>query len=124
MDGAIFAYDIVLTYLHAGGRIWIKTKILRKRTDHGPVPDPIILSDLNRTGNHCVALNLRAGKDLNGTFNESIRTNDSIRINLSLRINNGSAVNHPEYCKRKLQPLLPLARKNHAKRRSNELIAG
>ena len=107
MDGAVFTYDIVLTYLHAGGRVRIKTKILRKRTDHGPVPDPIILSDLNRSGNHSVALNLRAGRDLNGTFNENIRTNDSIGINLSLRINNGSAMDHPEYCKRKLRLLLP-----------------
>jgi hypothetical protein len=101
MDGAVFAYDIVLTYLHAGGRVRIKTKILRKRTDHGPVPDPIVLSDPNRSGNHCVALNLCAGRDLNGTFNESIWTNDSIGIDLSLRINNGSVVNHPGYLAKK-----------------------
>src|ERR1700736_6755100 len=101
MDGAVLAYDVILTYLHAGGRVRIKTKILRKRTDHGPVPDPIILSDLDRSGNHCVALNLRAGRDLNGTFNESKWTNDSMGINLSLRINNGSALNHPEYLAKK-----------------------
>src|SRR5208283_2876538 len=56
--------------------------------------DPIIFPNASTATDHGVALNLCARTDLNGTFNQRVRSNFHIGIKFRLWIDNGSGVNH------------------------------
>src|ERR1700736_457343 len=104
VNGAKFVDDIIFTDLHAriGGRI--KAQILRERTDHGSVSDPIIFPNLNGSDNDSTALNLRTRGNLNRAFDKGIGPNDDIRVDPSFRINNSSAMNQPQ-CRHDRSPI-------------------
>ena len=97
MNRAVFTDNIVVTNLDPGSGLRIEAEILRIGADHTSVPDPVVLPDHHRTGDHRVALNLCTGRNPNVAFDQRVGANHHAGINFRVRIDHCRGVNHPDF---------------------------